>query len=173
LSEKREPYVTCVKRADASGHPLDPIAEEVHNAWMDESARHGRVAQGTTKCPKCGRELEELTGYDSPKGIKHLHCRYCVGYYSEHPGMVPYEELLESEKDYRRATAGAALKAIEKKEVKDQMNEELFTLLSAIADQCGGKLTVMEKHLNRQGTTGLSVRKDKATGNLEINLYEG
>lgn len=62
---------------------LERIAEQVHVAWMESRRREGWTY---------GAERNDLA--------------------KTHPGMVPYAELAESEKEYDRRTARAAIRAI-------------------------------------------------------------
>jgi hypothetical protein len=65
------------------GPLLEAVAERVHDTWME-----GRHAEGWTYGPR--RDDDART----------------------HPGLVPYSELPESEKEYDRRTALAAILAI-------------------------------------------------------------
>ena len=62
---------------------LEKLAENTHEVWAAQRMREG-WAYGQTRD-------------DANK---------------KHPGLVPYDELPESEKDYDRITAGEALKAV-------------------------------------------------------------
>ncbi len=59
------------------------LAEHVHDVWAE-----GRLAEGWTYGPR--RDDDAKT----------------------HPGLVPYAELAEGEKDYDRRTAAGTLKAV-------------------------------------------------------------
>jgi hypothetical protein len=79
-----KPVDTAGIELDASIEPLiELLARNVHDLWAQE-----RLAQGWTYGP--ARD-------DSTK---------------QHPGLVPYEELPESEKTYDRQVAVGTLKAI-------------------------------------------------------------
>jgi hypothetical protein len=62
---------------------MEAVAERVHDSWME-----GRRMEGWTYGPR--RDDDART----------------------HPGLVPYSELPESEKEYDRRTAVAAILAI-------------------------------------------------------------
>jgi hypothetical protein len=62
---------------------LERLAENTHEVWAQR-----RLAEGWT----CGPHRDDAL--------------------KQHPGLVPYAELSESEKDYDRRTALEALKAI-------------------------------------------------------------
>lgn len=177
MSEEREPYVTYdvtyVKWAEETGHPLDAIAKEVHNAWMEESARQGRVAPGTTKCPECDWKLRERFECEhTGETKKYLHCDNCGRVYVEHSDMIPYEQLPESVKEYDRATVWAVLNALKNREITNNINRELFTIIAAITEQCGGEIAIKEKHFIQQGTIGLNFERNPATCEMEITLHE-
>ena len=65
------------------GDLAEQLAEHVHDVWAA-----GRLADGWTTGPR--RDDDAKT----------------------HPGLVPYAELSEAEKDYDRRTAEATLKAV-------------------------------------------------------------
>ncbi|MGL4465106.1 MAG: RyR domain-containing protein [Planctomycetia bacterium] len=75
--------VAAVELPPALTALLERLAENTHEVWAE-----GRLAEGWTFGP---------TRDDAAK---------------RHPGLVPYGELTESEKEYDRRTAAAALKAI-------------------------------------------------------------
>lgn len=170
MSEERNSNIYHVKREDGTKDIPEIAAEKAHNAWMEEVARQGKVKPGTIKCPKCGRKLEVMPehGWTITKNHKRLQCRYCSKLYQEHPDMVPYEELPEPAKEINRVIARAAIKAMFSNKIQGQ----LFNIVAAIVDQCGGEVIIQEKHLTKRKIDILDFFRNPTTGDQVITLHK-
>jgi ssDNA-binding Zn-finger/Zn-ribbon topoisomerase 1 len=81
---------------------LEFLAEQVHNAWMEEKWAQGFHAP--KQCPN-----NEFKNNDPEERLKNYRfCDKC------HPDLYTYDELSENIKEYDRVTVRAVLNAIKK-----------------------------------------------------------
>ena len=84
MTYRPDPLDTCsVKLPDALTPLVERLAEHVHDMWAKR-----RIKEGWSYGPERNDDVKT------------------------HPGLVPYEELSEAEKDYDRQTALETLKAV-------------------------------------------------------------
>lgn len=102
---------------------IEKIAEEVHNAWMEEKLSQG--FHSPNDCQSSNHESFKKTDWRNQERLTDLHntkfykwCDKC------HTDLYPYEELAENIKEYDRVTVRAVISAIEKLDLKENTENE-------------------------------------------------